>query len=62
MPTSVAWANGLRTNTACAMSLAPAVRLPVVDEGALADQQLAVLDAAYLCPQQRRTEPAWRPP
>ena len=34
---------------------ARAVRLPVVDEGALADEQLAVLDAANLRPQQRRT-------
>ncbi len=46
MPVIRAWANGLRTNTACATPVA----VEVVDEGALPEQQLFVLDAADLCP------------
>ena len=44
MPVIRAWANGLRTKTACAT---PSL-VEVVDEGALPEQQLLVLDAADL--------------
>ena len=72
MPVSVAWANGLRTKTACA-DAAPTAVCRLSTKVPVADEQLAVLDAAYLCPQQRvpgmpptlvtyRRSPPRRPP
>ena len=46
MPVIRAWANGLRTND----RVRDAVAVEVVDEGALTQQELLVLDPAYLCP------------